>query len=136
MTYNKKLLLIAASAVLLYLVASYAANGHILIHTAYVLAGSVAGLLLGRCWTAPKLKSTRFLLHTCSASSANKMDGSSCTVVAMKQYCYIVNTPTPHQICFWVKEEYQGKWNSASGCCEAIVDGRRVCVRPAGPMAK
>lgn len=129
MNFNHKLLIVSCSA-LAFMLVSTINPFHLFIHVSYVLFGTAIGMLVGRHLTAPKLKKTRVHLHSCPTQNSKRIDGSVCTVIVMRQYCYIVNTPTPHQICFWVREEQQGIWNDAQACCEVLIDGRKVCVRP------
>lgn len=135
-SFNKKLAYIFSASIIVFLAASFA-SWHALFHVSYVLLGLCLGMMIGRQLTEPKLISKKFVLENCyidlraqNPDELHSADGSACTVVVMRQYCYIVNTPTPQQICYWVREEHPGRWNARLDCCEAIVDGRNVCVRP------
>lgn len=130
MKFNQKLLALGGAGILLLLAGSFFCM-HFLTHMAYLFLGVSAGMLAGKLMLKPKLVSEKIYLESCPLDrSAQSADGGACTVVVMRQYCYIIDTPSPTQVCYWVREEHQGQWNAQLGCCEAIVDGRPVCVLP------
>lgn len=129
MKYNQKLLLVAFAALAIQLL-SFLFGHHFLLHSCYLITGLAIGAVLGRIQRAPRLKQTTYSVENCKLDESGKASQGDCTVVVMRQYCHIIDTPTPQQICFWVREEHKGRWNPQYGCCEAVVDGRLVCVRP------
>lgn len=105
--------------------------------TVLLLVGMVFGFCFGRTHASPeeifgKLSATSYECSFCcgkqGAVPALK-DGASCTVTVVRRYCRIVDYPTPHQICITTREEVPGTWNETSGCCQANVAGKSVCVR-------
>lgn len=132
MKSNYKILLVAVSALSFQLLATLNSNQHLLVHISYALTGTAIGMMIGRHHCAPKLRRLTKTITHCSpdAESSDKQHTASCTVTVMRQYCYIIDTPIPQQICFWVKEEHKGQWNTQRGCCEIVLDGRLVCVTP------
>lgn len=130
MKQNKQLLMLACATVATLLLATLF-ESHLASHAAYILLGTMLGMLFLRYQNRPKLVAKEINLSNCPLDKAqNTQDGSACTVVVMKQYCYVIDTPVPQEVCFWYREEHQGRWDAQGGCCEAVVDGRRVCVRP------
>src|SRR5579883_1635248 len=104
MNFSNKLLVICTSAVLLMILSAFF-EAHALNHLALALLGCAAGMLIGKKICTPKLKNTRIVMGSCSSANPAKASaGATCTVTVMRQYCYIVDTPVPQQICFWVKE--------------------------------
>ncbi len=129
MIVNQKLLNIAFAILALQFIAILFGH-HFFMHSGYVLVGLALGMIFGRLQKRPKLKKTKFSVENCKIDPSGKAIDTSCTVVVMRQYCYIIDTPSPQQICYWVREEHKGRWNAENGCCEAFVDGRLVCVSP------
>ena len=107
---------------------------------AYILL--VVGFICGAIFTQSHagnripgtLKSTTYECSFCCGKEKaipQLRDGADCTIVVTRQFCRIIDYPTPHQICITTREEVKGKWNAASACCQAEIDGRKVCVKNA-----
>lgn len=109
--------------------------------TVLVLVGMAFGFCFGRTHASPedmfgKLSAISYECSFCcgkrGAIPALK-DGTACTVTVVRQYCRVVDYPTPHQVCVTTREEHSGTWNEAAGCCQAdLGGGKKVCVRPRG----
>ncbi len=124
------LILLAVTDIILQY-SAYQYSSEISHHLSFILSGAIIGLLFGRTLGNARIRLLRTKVRLADCGQAiNPASKSSCKVIVMKQYCYIVDTPTPHQICFWVKEEQQGEWDSEKECCQVLVDGRKLCVRP------
>lgn len=131
MSFNNKVLLVASFALVFQLISSLSSNSHLFVHISYSCIGLAIGMLIGRHLTEPKLiKKTSHVIN-CSKKSSSSSEAAECTVTVMKQYCYVINTPLPQQICFWVREEHRGEWNAERGCCEVVLDGRLTCAKTA-----
>ncbi|MBX9572448.1 MAG: hypothetical protein K2X77_26365 [Candidatus Obscuribacterales bacterium] len=106
--------------------------------TLLVLVGLGIGFFVGHSSARPEDKFGKLtsITYECSFCCGKQnaipslKDGAACTVTVVKQYCRIIDYPTPHQICFTTREEIPGVWNESSACCEAKIEGRKVCVRP------
>lgn len=130
MNFNTRLLGSVVLAVLM-LVAATLSSWHVYMHLAYLFLGLALGMIMSKRLLAPRLTGMQLEIENCQLSKNGKNAGGICQVTVNREYCYIVNTPTPHRICFWVKETVDGRWSAEKGCCEVRVDGRTYCVRPA-----
>ena len=129
MKFNRTILCTLALATLL-LMAFHFNHHHLIFHSFLLALGTAAGMLVGKSLAIRQRGRVKTVIRMDNCPLEGKADGSSCTVTVLRQYCYVIDTPTPQQICYTVQERHQGRWNAEYHCCEAVVDGRSVCVRP------
>lgn len=105
--------------------------------TLLLIVGMVFGFCFGRTHASPedmfgKLASTTYECNFCCGKQGALpvlKDGAACTVTVVRQYCRIIDYPTPHQVCVTTREDVPGIWNESRGCCQATVRGMTVCVK-------